>query len=296
MKTLTKLALVSAMAFSANAMAAQLQSLDDAELSATTGQDGITITLGNEISMDYLAIVDTDGGPAALGTAPNDIATGLNSEAAAIVIGGANGLKITPNQNIVVKVDADANADKPLLNIGIDMGDTDIEVGSIRVATVEGDLTGATLGAAADGKDVAILDIGTVTLNGLLTNIQLGNNAQGAMIKLKTEIAGGLQLSDVSLVGKTLDASSPEVALGAPTGKYGIGLGAVGVTTTGQTSLNLDLDISATVNGMTIDGLTSMDISADNLRIGHLAGGAQKMGNLYIKNLNMGSSITIAGH
>lgn len=290
MKTLTKLALVSAMAISANAMAAQMQSLDDEALSAATGQDGITITLGNTISMDYLAIVDTDGGPATAGTAPNDIATGLTGTRAAIVIGDkTNGLTVTPTGNIVVKIDADGNAGAPLLNIGIDMGNTTIDVGAIRVAV--SDATGANLSAVA-GEDVSILNVGTVTLNNLVTNIQLGNYTatHGGMIRVKSNITGGLNLSDVSLVGRTVTAGPN------PLGEYGLGLGAVTVTSTGSSDLNLDLTIGATYNGLVISGLTAMDIAADNLRAGHLATGAVKMGNLYIKNLDLGTSITVAGH
>ncbi|HQV25289.1 MAG TPA: pilus assembly protein FilA, partial [Acinetobacter sp.] len=44
MKMFTKLALISSMAISANAMA--MQSMDDAALGATTGQDGINIGIG----------------------------------------------------------------------------------------------------------------------------------------------------------------------------------------------------------------------------------------------------------
>ncbi len=44
MKMFTKIALVSSMAISANAMA--MQAMDDASLSATTGQDGINIGIG----------------------------------------------------------------------------------------------------------------------------------------------------------------------------------------------------------------------------------------------------------
>lgn len=291
MKTLTKLALVSAMAISANAMAAQMQSLDDEALSAATGQDGITITLGNNISMDYLAIVDTDGGPATAGTAPNDIATGLTGTRAAIVIGDkTNGLTVTPTGNIVVNIDADGNAGAPLLNIGIDMGNTTIDVGAIRVAV--SDATGANLSAVA-GEDVSILNVGTVTLNNLVTNIQLGNYTatHGGMIRVKSNITGGLQLSDVSLVGKTITTGPTP-----PPGEYGLGLGAVTVTSTGLSDLNLDLTIGTTYNGLVISGLTAMDIAADNLRVGHLATGAVKMGNLYIKNLDLGNSITVAGH
>ena len=44
MKVFTKLALVSAVAISSNAMA--MQAMDDAALSSTTGQDGISIGIG----------------------------------------------------------------------------------------------------------------------------------------------------------------------------------------------------------------------------------------------------------
>ena len=43
-ESITKLALVSSMAISANAMA--MQAMDDASLGATTGQDGINIGIG----------------------------------------------------------------------------------------------------------------------------------------------------------------------------------------------------------------------------------------------------------
>ncbi len=57
MKLFTKLALVSSIAVSANAMA--MQAMDDASLSSTTGQDGINIGIkldGGEITVDQLYI------------------------------------------------------------------------------------------------------------------------------------------------------------------------------------------------------------------------------------------------
>ena len=60
MKMFTKLALVSSMAVSANAMA--MQSMDDAALSAATGQDGINIGIGiSKIEIDKVLIHDNDG-------------------------------------------------------------------------------------------------------------------------------------------------------------------------------------------------------------------------------------------
>ncbi|CAB1216885.1 putative pilus system protein FilA [Acinetobacter bouvetii] len=60
MKKFTKLALVSSLAVSANAMA--MQAMDDASLGATTGQDGINIGIGiSKISIDKLYVHDNDG-------------------------------------------------------------------------------------------------------------------------------------------------------------------------------------------------------------------------------------------
>ncbi|MGL5145817.1 MAG: DUF6160 family protein, partial [Acinetobacter junii] len=50
MKMFTKLALVSSMAISANAMA--MQAMDDAALSSATGQDGINIGIGAGLNAD----------------------------------------------------------------------------------------------------------------------------------------------------------------------------------------------------------------------------------------------------
>lgn len=266
MKTLTKLALVSAMAISSSAMA--MQAMDDESLSAATGQDGVTISLLGDVSMDYLAIVDGDGGPAA--------AT-LPGETGAIQIGDgtAASLKMSASNGINLIIDADGNGGAPVLNINADLGDTTIEGVNIYVAA--SDDTGATLTDA-----VSVLDVGTVTLDGLTANIQLGNQPQGTLIKLDSTITGGLVLSDLSL------------KQGA---NHGIGLGQVTVTSGTTGNLVLDLEIDATDNGLEIAGLTGMNIAADNLRLGNLTTAPNaSLGALYIKNLNVGSSVAISGH
>jgi hypothetical protein len=277
MKILTKVALVSAMAISANAMA--LEALDDETLSAATGQDGVTISLTGPISMDYLAIVDVGGLGATHGIATANTGTG------AIVIGGANGLIITPDNSIDLVIDADNNAGLPVLNVNVNLGDTDIEVGSISVAG--SNATGSTLNNRTD-----ILELGTLTLNGLEANIQLGNQPQGALIKLDSAITGGLSISNLALKqGATA----------------GIGLGTVKITDAGGADLTLDLKIDATTDGLHIDGLTAMDISANNLVLGDLptasaganptfTGGSPRVGALYVSNLNVGTGLTIKGH
>ncbi len=60
MKKFTKLVLATSVAFSANAMA--MQAMDDASLSETTGQDGLTIGIGiSKIAIEKLFIHDNDG-------------------------------------------------------------------------------------------------------------------------------------------------------------------------------------------------------------------------------------------
>lgn len=83
MKMFTKLALVSSLAISANAMA--MQSMDDAALSAATGQDGINIgiALGSGgITIDKLYLHDNDGLATSTGI------TGASGTAGAIAISG----------------------------------------------------------------------------------------------------------------------------------------------------------------------------------------------------------------
>ena len=76
MKMFTKLALISSMAISANAMA--MQSMDDAALSATTGQDGINIGLGiSRVTIEKVLIHDNDGyGSVGTGPVGSDVCLG----------------------------------------------------------------------------------------------------------------------------------------------------------------------------------------------------------------------------
>ena len=264
MKILTKVALVSAMA---------MQSMDDESLSAATGQDGVTISLLGNVSMDYLAIVDADG----VGSGNHGVTT---SGIGAIVVGNTTtGLTLTPGSGgINLIIDADDNAGAPVLNINAALGNTVVGVGSIGVAS--SNATGSSLTNRVD-----VLDVGNLTLNGLTANIQLGNQPQGALIKLNSTITGGLTLSDLS------------VKQGA---NHGIGLGSVNVRDNAGPNLTLGLDINATNNGLEISGITPMDISASSLRLGNLTGTGgtanAELGALYISNLNVGTSIAIRGH
>lgn len=106
MKKFTKLALASSIAFSANAMA--MQALDDATMSATTGQDGITIGIGiSKITIDKLFIHDTDGlardanntltpmNPTGVTVVPQPIAGGTGEAGAIVIQGTTDPTKVT---------------------------------------------------------------------------------------------------------------------------------------------------------------------------------------------------------
>ena len=270
MKTLTQLALVSAMALSSSAFA--MQSLDDSALSDATGQEGVTIALAGNIGFDYLAIVDGDGiTGSGLTAAQSGITT--PSRGAIVIgnnVGNASPVTVTAANGIKLVVDADGNGTTPVLNVNLDLGNTTIAVGSIGVANT--DATGATLTNRTD-----VLDIGNVTLNGLKVNVQLGAKPQGAMIKLNSTITNGLTLSNVALKGAAGD----------------IGLGAVTLKSAGSNDLTLALSIDPTATGLAITGITNMDVAASALKLGATA--APVLGAMYVKNLAVGN-VTISGH
>ena len=133
MKKFTKLALVSSLAISANAMA--MQAMDDASLGATTGQDGLSIGIGiSKIEIEKLFIHDNDG-LAAAGTAGQP-GFGGTGAAGAIYIKG-NGTGATATNGIVIganydnsgayllasrnladlTIDSDAGGGNPFINI-----------------------------------------------------------------------------------------------------------------------------------------------------------------------------------
>ncbi|WP_180177834.1 DUF6160 family protein [Acinetobacter sp. YH01005] len=218
MKNFTKLALVSSIAFSANAMA--MQAMDDAALSSTTGQDGINIGIGiSKIEIEKLFIHDNDG--------LTDTAKGGTSTAGAIVIQG-NGIAgdALENKGIIIganydnggayllasrnladlRIDTDAGtgANGAFINIAADVSGLDIKIGEIGV-TASG--TAGTTGIRRGGDDSnynAILSGLSLKTGPMTANVQLGAAPQGAMIKLSTTMVGGLEIKDLGI----LDAST----------------------------------------------------------------------------------------
>lgn len=285
MKLLTKLALVSSIAISANAMA--MQAMDDESLSSTTGQDGISIGIkidGGAITVGQLLIHDNDG--------LDDTALGGTTTAGAIVIGKGDatpGVKITqtdPNVNLLnLKLDTDAGTGTSgaFLNIAATVTGLKAEIGSIGVGASNAKTAGSVVRGTIAGNTVNEILTGlTLELGTVAANIQLGATPQGAMISLNSQIAGGLKLTNLGIKDNV--------------GGGSIVLDSIQVVKTGQTFLDANAKIGVTTAGLYITPV-AQDISAyiGGVRLGSAA--ASSIGDIEIKGLNMGAStITITGH
>lgn len=235
MKKFTKLVLATSVAFSANAMA--MQAMDDASLSETTGQDGLTIGIGiSKIAIEKLFIHDNDG-LAPKGVA-NEAGFGGTSTAGAIVIRGKtdtapdaaaladpttathgvviganydnNGAYLLESRNLAdLVIDSDAGAGNPFINVAAQVSGLDIKVGRIGVtASGADDPDSIRRGGAGVVNDIISgFDVKTGVIN---ANIQLGAAPQGAMIKMNSVMVGGLEIKNLGI----LDNSSKNKAVG----------------------------------------------------------------------------------
>lgn len=275
MKKFTKLVLATSVAFSANAMA--MQAMDDASLSETTGQDGLTIGIGiSKIAIEKLFIHDNDG-LAPKGVA-NEAGFGGTSTAAAIVIRGKtdtapdaaalanpttathgvviganydnNGDYLLASRNLAdLVIDSDAGGGNPFINVAAQVSGLDIKVGRIGVtASGADDPDSIRRGGAGVVNDIISgFDVKTGVIN---ANIQLGAAPQGAMIKMNTKMVGGLEIKNLGI----LDNSSKNKAVGL--------VGTTPVTTreAGEIFVESIKIADATKNDLTI----SQDISVFN--------------------------------
>ncbi|WP_340600650.1 putative pilus system protein FilA [Acinetobacter sp. HZNU-JH01] len=287
MKMFTKLVLVSSMAISANAMA--MQSMDDAALSAATGQDGINIGIALDstgISIDKLYLHDNDGLQTSTGI------TGATGVAGAIAIDGITITQTSTDNLLDLVIDTDAGTSgEAFLNIAASVGAVDISIGSIGVAPSNGasltDTTTAVRGVT--GTPTEILTGLDLSLGAISANVQLGATPQGAMIKLDSTLEGGLTISNLGIN----DAA----------GGGQIYLDNIYVRGTGNTTgdLDIDTDISVTQNGLQLknNSTQGMNVYLEGVRLGAQATGSTNasIGDVEIQGLNVGTStITISGH
>lgn len=314
MKKFTQLTLVSAIAISGHAMA--MQSLDDETLSETTGQDGITIVIAGDLEADVI-VHDKDGyqglaaggvaGPSALPSRTDlgfAAATADNANASGAIVLDGFSIRDTSatKSGIRIHVDADGNAGEPVLNVNIGLPDElTITTGDIYVAASDrndaNDGVYTNMGAYADGSKAKILDSITVVLGDASMNLQLGNSTQGSMIKLAGTIAGGLQVSNISLYQPAGTAIS---TIYGPTETLGVGpdagihLGGVQLKTTGSDDLTMNTSIDAVNGGLLVRSAGAHDINILDLKLGSKSM-ASSIGDIAMTNVTL-PNLVITGH
>lgn len=290
MKMLTKLALVSSMLLSANAMA--MQAMDDASMSATTGQDGLNIgiKLDNKgISIDKLYLHDNDGLKTDTGI------KGATGKAGAIAINGVTVTQTSGDNLLDLKIDtngattANGVTQGAFLNIAATVGAINVGIGSVGIASSNDSVNTITGLRGVTGTPTEILTGLTLSLGKVSANIQLGATPQGAMIVLNSTLERGLTISNLGLK----DAQ----------GGGQIYLDNIYVRGDNSNSDNPsgDLKLNASI-GVNPQGIEIKNISTQNINTYvqgiHLGTQtASSIGDLEIAGLNMGNStITISGH
>ena len=291
MKLFSKIALVSAMAISANAMA--LESMDDEALSAATGQDGITLTVITDgISIDKLLVHDNDGLEVGKTTAGGDYDLGGTGEAGAIVVndvtvgvstsGIATPLGADTLARVTIDTDAGENGENPFLNINMKNNALDIGVGSIAVgASNDVSTTVARRGATNETTIISGLD---VTVGASELNIQLGAQPQGAMIVANGTITGGVTINSLNLIdtrGTVTDTTDDGT----------IAIGGLRITSENSNDLAVDTAISVLPTAEMGGGLSISSTGKKDIYIGSLAlGNANSIGSIEIQGLDMGNN------
>ncbi|WP_019385159.1 putative pilus system protein FilA [Acinetobacter venetianus] len=320
MKMFTKLALVSSMAISANAMA--MQAMDDAALSSATGQDGINIGIGAGLNGDLATFMGSDpattkgilvtdlyvhdnGGLSNTATF-NGVNLGGTDTSGAIHIAGL-GLQTTSGAdnfdgsastnliNLSIDTDAgDAGAGGAFLNVGANVAALRVKVGAISVGA-----SGLTNGATATTGptlDSSVADVrrGTTgTENEILTgltldmgkvaaNVQLGATPQGAMVLVKSSLSG-LDITDLGI---------KDAASGGQ-----IYLDGIHVRGAGGTPIDVDLGIKVKSTGLEItnNSVAGNDIYVKGVHLGAQANAS--IGDVEVQGLKLGqTTITISGH
>ncbi|ENV67460.1 putative pillus assembly protein FilA [Acinetobacter junii] len=314
MKMFTKLALVSSMAISANAMA--MQAMDDAALSSATGQDGINIGIGAGVNADLATFMGTpvavtkgilvedlyvhDNDGLAATAAFNGVNLGGKATPGAIHIdglglqatAGADNFDGTLSTNLLnLKIDTDAGdaaAGGAFLNIGANVAALRVKVGAISIGAsgAAPDLASANIRRGTTGTENQILTGLTLDMGKVAANVQLGATPQGAMVLVKSSLSG-LNITNLGIN----DAA----------GGGQIYLDGLHVRGAGGGAIDVDLGISVKSTGLEItnNSAAGNDIYVKAVRLGAAATGSTNasIGDVEVQGLKLGQTkITIAGY
>jgi len=302
MKLFTKLALVSAVAISGQAMA--MESMDDSALSSTTGQEGITLKIKtDEVKIGKLIVHDNDGLSAAATISPTTAAlAGGTATAGGITVNGVSvkvdttspfalasagaraALGLTNDVLAIVKVDADAGAGgtAPVLNVNMLNNAMAIHVDSIGVGASNSVASMAGKARRGVTSETPIIENLDLTVGASALNIQLGNQSQGGLIAANGTIGGGIRIANLNINDTN--------------GGGKIGIQNMAITSADSTNLTVNTLIGVNSNGLSIKSTGANDIYMGSIKLGDLAT-AKSLGSIEIQGMEMiNSEILVSGH
>jgi len=266
MKSLKKLALVSAMV-AASSSAFAMEAMDEEALAAATGQDGLLINLNVAMTDLDIKWIDRTG-----------TSVGAYTNAGGVVI---NNVDVTVN-DLDISIDAggdvgDTTGDG-LLHVNINAGGaTIIGLDGTTIGVADADATGS-----ATGTEATIISFGAgAALNiaaGMDIDIELGNEVNNFMSMTAS-------LPSISLTNLQINDAG-----GAFTG------GSIFLGNLGVSSLNVVAAVDIVAGGLRIDttGTTIGEVALEQVRLGTNAA-ANQIGDIYIQNLTANNVITVSG-
>lgn len=268
-----KLALAAAVAV-APMSALALEPMQDEALSGVTGQDGISIGITTNITTD-LFIEDTDG-HADIGTA------GANAGFMAI-----QGVNVNGQINLDIDSASAAGTDGTggVLVIGVELPNltlANLSLGVTGSSAADGDRVSADgltrVGDAQAGTVTEVLAMGTIDLNGLEMDIQLGPDAANFLALSGT-------IDDIAITDFTLNDAN-----------NGGSLFASSVNVSALTLDGTTVAIDGAGMQVTLGAGVSTDVSLMGLGMGDSTTSAP-IGNVYLTGLNLGgTTVSITGH
>ena len=333
MKMFTKLALVSSMAISANAMA--MQSMDDAALSAATGQDGINIGLGiSRVTIEKVLVHDNDGlnyaNSSWVGAAPTAGQAGFGgvtgtgtpavtgTRAGAIVIKGngisgnvneTNGIVIStnaaallPSHNLAdIVIDTEAGAgggNTAFLNVAAKVSGLNIAIGEIGVAASNAKPTTGATSIRRGATDTAWTSSNTTgNYNKILSGLTLTTGQMNANVQLGAAPQGAMIKLNTTMTGGLTITNLGIYDASSKGATVGYTAGTDGILGTVD-----DVAVTSTTDGeIRIDSIKLADASGANLTVnadvsvvGESAAGANN-GYLKISAMNTASDMYVKG-
>ena len=304
MKLFTKLALVSAVAISGQAMA--MESMDDSALSSTTGQEGITLKIKtDEVKIGKLIVHDNDGLSATATISPTtatlaggtDAAGGITVNGVSVKVdttspfalasaGARSALGLTNDVLAIVKVDADAGAGgtAPVLNVNMLNNAMAIHVDSIGVGASNSVASMAGKARRGVTNEAKLIENVDLTVGASALNIQLGNQPQGAMIAANGVIGGGIRIANLT-VNDTVGGGK-------------IGIQNMAITSADSTNLTVNTLIGVKNEGLSIKSTGAHDIYIGSIKLGDLTAASTKsLGSIEIQGMEkINSEVLVSGH